>query len=56
MNTGIMDCEMEEETSMFPTHITEAVNNAVLNNMSNRVAPDINIKNCNNCTIYITLN
>ena len=31
LNTGNMDCEMEEEICMFPTHITEAVNNAVLN-------------------------
>ena len=42
LNTGNMDCEMEEEICMFPTHITEA--------------PDINIQNCNNCTINITLN
>ena len=31
LNTGNMDCEMEEEICMFPTDIAEAVNNAVLN-------------------------
>ena len=42
LNTGNMDCEMEEEICMFPTHITEAT--------------DINIQNWNNCTINVTLN
>ena len=31
LNTGNMDSEMKEENCMFPTHITEAVNNAILN-------------------------
>ena len=43
LNTDNMDCEMEERICMFPTHITEAVNNVVLNNVSHRVTPDINI-------------
>ena len=33
LNNGNMNCEMEEEIFMFPTHITEAVNNAVLTNV-----------------------
>ena len=37
LNTGNMDRKMEEEICMFPTHITEA--------------PDINIQNCNNCSL-----
>ena len=41
-NTVKMDCEMEEELCMFPTHITEA--------------PDINIQSGNKCTTNITLN
>ena len=41
LNTGNMDSEMEEEICIFPTLIIEE--------------PDINIQNCNNCTINITL-
>ena len=44
-----------KDTTAIDLNSTQCSKEKEENNVSNRVAPDVNIQSCNNCTINITL-